>query len=172
MDYNKLHRPWYAIMIFFITMAFISGCGKKDKQNIENTFYVELVDFSNDSLKNSLGERLFGKVSFFKNNRMETLSMNFVTEEYDRMHYYRNAAELEKEIKDGARKIRIVFMGNYSPDSISYALQKYTYHNGQWQKISDMGAVKATNFHEKARQFAIKEYSRQIANVVFEYSYN
>lgn len=168
MDFKKS-----LLICFFMTVIiFISGCNEQDKTNINNTFYIDLVNFNNDSLKQSVSEKLFGKVSFHKDNTIEIVSINYVDEYHSDMHFFKNVAELKKDIKPETKKIRIEFGGEYTPDSISYSLQKYTYRDKQWKKTSDMGFIKATNTYYRARQFSVDQYGKQISKNVVEYSYN
>jgi hypothetical protein len=169
MDFKKS----FLFFIFFITFfIFITGCSEQEKSNVNNTYYIELVNFNHDSLKQSVAEKLFGKVAFYKNNTLEVLSVNYLMEDYPDMHFFKNAAELTNDIKPETRKIRIEFGGTYTPDSISYSLQKYSYRDKKWIKTSDMGFIKATNTYYRAKQFSVDQYGKQISKNTVEYSYN
>ncbi len=168
MDFKKL----YVFITGLICFAFFTACNNNDKSTVDNTFYVELVNFSKDSLKQKISENLFGKVSYYKNNELKIMSLNFVTEDYPDMHYFKQVIELDKNIKENTKKIRMEFKGNYTPDSISYSLQKYIYSNKAWKKYSDMDFIKATNTYYKAKQFAIVEYGKKLVNSLVLYSYN
>ena len=88
------------------------------------------------------------------------------------MHFFKSTATIDKAVKADTKKIKIEFSGNYSMDSISYSLQKYTYNNKQWVKTSDMGIVKATSTYKKESFFIIKDFGNQIINNTVVYSYN
>ena len=171
MDYKKILKFYFLIISFFCLICFI-GCSEKEKNTTENTFYVELVNFTNDSLKQSTSQNIFGKVSYYQNDKLQILSLNYVNEEFTKLHYYKSVDELKKEVKTDTKKIRIEFGGVYTPDSISYSLQKFIYRNKQWVKISDMGYVKSTNTYYREKQFAIKEYGVKIMNNVAIYTYD
>jgi len=168
MDYKKC-----MLFSFFIgCVFFITACSDQGKSNENNTFYIELVNFNHDSLKQNLSEKLFGKVSFYTNNTIEILSENYLDKDYPDMHFFKNISALPNDIKPETRKIRIEFEGTYTADSISYSLQKYAYRNNQWKKTSDMGFIKATNTYFRAKQFSVDQYGKQISKNVVEYSYN
>ena len=148
----------------------LTGCSEKSK-HASNTFYIELINF-NDSLRNFISANSFGKVAFYKNNKMEILSQNFMTEEYPGMHYLEAIPSDWKNIETGENKIRVEFVGNYSIDSIRYSLQKYKYSNNQWNKVSDLGVLKAVTTFKKAKQFSINEFGKQIVGTVAEYTFH
>lgn len=164
-------RILFPVTLFFCFL-FFESCNDKEKNNTDNTFYVELVNFSNDSLLKKTQESLFGKVSYYQNNELKIISVNYITEDHPDMHFFRNAAELQKDIKESTRKIRMEFKGNYTPDSISYSLQKFIYSNNSWKRTSDMGTLRATNSYQKAKEFAVVEYGKQLMNSLVLYSYN
>ena len=168
MDFKKFFFLFSLVAVFL----FFIGCLEQQKNNTENTYYVDLVNFNNDSLKQNLSEKIFGKVSFYRNDKLEILSVNYVTENFTKMHFFKNVAELEKKINPETKKIRIEFGGTFTRDSITYSLQKFTYRNNQWIKTSDMGFIKAINTHMRAKQFAVDQFAKQILNEVVVYSYN
>ena len=169
MDFKK---SYLFITAFTATILFFTSCLDKEKSNTDNTFYIELVNFNNDSLKQKVSEKIFGKVSYYKNKELQIISVNYLTEDYPDLHFYKNAAELEKEIKPETKKIRIEFGGIYTPDSIKYSLQKFIYRDKQWKKTSDMGFITGTNTHYRTKQFAIDQYGKQILNNIVTYTYN
>jgi len=171
MDYNMIGR-YFTGLIITCTLLFLTGCSGKDKSNIENTYYIELDNFTNDSLKQSVAQNIFGKVSYYKNKELKILSLNYVTEDYPDMHYFQNAEALTNEIKPGTKKVKITFSGEFTADSISYSLQKFTYKTNVWDKISDMGLIKERNSYKKSNQFAIQEFAIQIVNNTVVYTYN
>lgn len=166
MDFKKLLFP------IVLSCFLFTACNESSKANTDNTFYVELVNFSNDSLKQKLSQDLFGKVSYYQNGHLKIISVNYITEEHPDMHYFMQSSIDDKNIKANSKKIRVEFTGNYTADSISYSLQKYVYTNNAWKKYSDMGILKATNSYQKAKEFAIDEYGKQLVNSVVLYSYN
>lgn len=172
MDFKKLYYSFTFLVITSLAVLFFIGCSDKTKNNTDNTYYIELVNFTNDSLKQNVSENIFGKVSYYKNKELFILSLNYVTADFPNMHYFENAEALKKNITPGTKKIRIEFAGEYTVDSIRYALQKYTYTDKQWVKTSDMGFIKATTTYKKAKQFAIREFGRQIVNNTVTYTYN
>ena len=119
-----------------------------------------------------LQKEIFGKVSYYQNNKLEILSLNYLTDDFPQMHYYKNAAELGADIKPETRKIRVEFGGIFTNDSITYSLQKFVYRDKQWKKTSDMGFMKATNTHYREKQFAVDQFGKQILNNVVTYTYN
>lgn len=169
MDFKKLKSLSVYITV---VLLFMTGCDQKEKTNTNNTFYIELVNFNNDSLKQSISEKLFGKVSFYKNNKLEILSENYLTEDYPDMHFIKNAEELTKDIKPETKKIKVTFTGNYSPDSIKYSMKKYIYRDKQWKQTYDLGIVTANNTHFRTRQFAIDQYGKQLSSSIIAYTYD
>ena len=169
MAFKKLYLFFAA---FTLTVLFFANCSDQEKSNTDNTYYVDLVNFNHDSLKQNVSEKIFGKVSFYRDDKLEIVSQNYITEDLSKMHFYKNIAELGKEIKPETKKIRIEFGGIFTRDSITYSLQKFVYHDKQWKKTSDMGFVKGTNTHYRTKQFAIDQYGKQILNNIVTYSYN
>ncbi|MFM6925301.1 MAG: hypothetical protein ACKOU7_07335 [Ferruginibacter sp.] len=168
MDFKKICFPF----ILFGFLVFFTACSEKDKVNIENTYYVELVNFTKDSLQKKLSEGIFGKVSFYKDRKLNILSVNYVIDIFPDMHFFKPVSLLDKNIEENTRKIKVELKDSYSADSISYSLQKYRYTNGAWKKYSDMGFIKAVNSDKDSRQYAIDEYSTQIIKNLVEYTYN
>ncbi len=156
----------------FIAFVLFAGCADQEKSNIDNTYYVELVNFNHDSLKQSVSEKLFGKVSYYKNNELQIVSVNYMTDYYPDMHFYKNATELKNKIKPETKKIRIEFGGIFTRDSIEYSLQKFIYRDDQWIKTSDMGFIKATNTYSRTKEFAVDQFGKQILNNTVTYTYN
>lgn len=171
MDFNKLYNFFTGLFITGFTVLLFISCSDKEKGNTGNTFYIDLVNFTNDSLEQIVAENIFGKVSYYKNNKLEILSLNYVTEDFPEMHYFKNAEILEKNVMDDTRKIRIEFKGNFSLDSIKYSLQKYKYKNKQWVKTSDMGEIRDTKKFVQPENI-INEFVRLIVLNTVEYSYN
>jgi len=164
-----------SFFIFFsvlVIILFSSGCSNEEKMNTTNTFYIELVNFNHDSLKQNVSQKLFGKASYYKNSKLEIVSLNYLIEDESTMHYYKNVGELGNEIKPETKKIRIEFGGKFTNDSITYSLQKFLYRGKQWKKTSDMGFIKGTNTYYRAKMFAVDQYGSQILNNVVLYSYN
>lgn len=172
MNFKILRKALSGIILFCFTAILFIGCVENEKGNTDNTFFIELVNFTNDSLKQNIEENMFGKVSFYKNDKLEILSMNYVTEDFPDMHFYKNVSVLDSEIKAETKKIKIEFSGDYSIDSIKYSLQKFVFRNKEWKKISDMGILKGTTTYKKAKEYAIKEFGKQIVNNAVLYSYN
>jgi hypothetical protein len=170
MGFKKSYKYFTGLMAISSILFFVNGCSEEKKNNTENTYYVELVNFTKDSLKQAVSNNLFGKVAYYKNKKLEILSLNYVTEDYPDMHYFYNAEELRKEeIEPETKKIRIEFGGEYTVDSISYSLQKFRYRNNQWFKTSDMGFITARNSY---KNFIIQEFATQIMNNTVLYTYD
>jgi hypothetical protein len=169
MDFKKSYLFFSA---FAVIVLFFVSCSDQDKSNTDNTYYIELVNFNNDSLKQNVSEKIFGKVSFYRNDKQEIVSANYITEEFSKMHFYKNAEELGKEIKPETKKIRVEFDGKFTNDSITYSLQKFIYRDKNWIKTSDMGFIKGVNTYNRARQFAVDQFGKQILNNIVTYTYN
>jgi hypothetical protein len=168
MDYKIFYRRVvFVVLVSFIAITY-QGCGEKDKIDISNTFFVELVNF-NDSVRNQVINSIVGKVSYFKNNKLQVVSLNYIDERYPDMHYFKNINDQEAN-QVGARKIRVELRGDYSADSTSYSIQRFKYENDAWVKISDMGFIKATvDTRKKAFAESLKEDElpvRQLVNQV------
>lgn len=169
MDFKKTHIVFSVLLLFIF---FLIGCSDKEKNNTDNTYYVELVNFNNDSLKKNVSEKLFGKASYYKNEKLEIISINYLTEFPEDIHYFKSAAELDKEIKPETKKIRLEFGGAFTSDSITYSLQKFVYQDKQWKKTSDMGFIKAINNTVRTKEFAVDQYGKHILKNIVEYTYN
>lgn len=168
MDYK--FKGILGIVYLYFCILFFLGCSSNDDKST-NTFYIELVNFT-DSLKTYVSNNTFGKVAFYKNNRIEVLSRNYMTEKYDLMHYLNGIEAIGNKIEPGTQKIRVEFIGAYSVDSIKYSLQKYRYLNNKWIKVSDMGVLKAETTYKKAKEFSIPEFGNQIIITTVEYTFN
>jgi len=169
MDFKKSLLYFFSLIVLVVCL---NSCSEQERNNINNTYYIELVNFNHDSLKQNVSDKIFGKVSFYKNDKLEIVSVNYIDEDFPKMHFFKNAEELGKEIKPETKKIRVEFGGIFTNDSITYSLQKYSYRNKQWIKTSDIGFVKGTNSYFRAKQFAVDQYGKQILNNVVAYTYN
>jgi len=170
MDYRILcSRLKYGTLICLLIFVFFS-CSEKEKSNVSNTYYVELVNFR-DSIKDHIANNIFGKVSFFKNNQLQIVSVNYINDDYPDMHYYKSIEDTEAK-QPGSKKVRIELKGNYTADSTLYSIQRFKYENDSWVKISDMGFIKATAetwksaFAEptKNNELPIKQLGSQVIN--------
>lgn len=169
MDFKKFYL-FFTSIIF--TVIFFTSCSETDKSKTDNTYYIELINFNNDSLKQDVSEKLFGKASYYKNNELQIISVNYLTDDYPDIHYYKNAAELKNEIKPETKKIHIEFGGVFTMDSIKYSLQKFVYRDKQWKKISDMGYIKSINNYFKTMKYTIDQFGKEILNNTVTYTYN
>lgn len=159
------------IPIVFCCFFMNYGCNNKVKNNLQNTYYVELVNCNFDSLRQSVSNNIFGKVSYYKNKKLQILSINYVTDNLpDEMHYFNNVDQLNKNIEEGTKKIQIGFTGPFSYDSVEYSLQKYVYTNRQWKKISDMGIVKTVSLFVQPVN-KLNELTEGIVSNIVQYSY-
>lgn len=171
MGFKKNFNSLVCLIIIIIAIFFLTSCSDKEKEKITNTFYVELMNFKEDSIRQNVSRNIFGKVSFYRNSKLEILSMNYVTDEFPEMHYFRNIEELKKEINEGVRKIRVEYAAGSTLDSIRFSLQKFIYHNKQWVKTSDMGFIKITSTYKEMSNI-INDYGTQVVNNIVLYSYN
>ena len=172
MDYNKIAIK---TCVFFIGLLFLFaiGCSNEQKINTGNTYYVEIVNGA-DSLKQQLLAEIIGKTSYYKNNKLQIISLNYVTEDYPDMHYFKSAQELTPPIKKGVKKIRIEFAGNMTNDSTLYSIQKFTYNDDQWKKVSDLGFIKAYNRNirvEKTAIFEPNDLAKEIIPIIVSTTY-
>ncbi|MBK8522581.1 MAG: hypothetical protein WAT20_06595 [Ferruginibacter sp.] len=169
MDFKKSYLFLSALVAVIL---FFESCSDQKKNNIDNTYYIELVNFNHDSLKNDVSAKLFGKASFYKNKELQILSVNYLTEDYPDIHFYKNASELTNEIKPETKKIRIEFGGVFTLDSIKYSLQKFVYRDKQWKKTSDMGFITAINTYFKTSQYTVDQFGKEILYNTITYTYN
>ncbi len=170
MVYN-LNRMKNIIIVSVISLLFFIGCSNEKDNKIENTFYIELVNFTFDSLRTSIENNIFGKVTFYRDGKLEIVSENYVTENLPETHNFYNAAGLQNKIKEGTKKIRIEFSGDFSYDTVAYSLQKYKFSKKQWVKTSDMGVLKSfTRMVDP--EYQIKDLGKKIIINTVEYSYN
>ena len=171
MVFKKLYIFFSSLMFTCFTVLFFIGCSETEKSNTDNTFYIELVNFSTDSLKQNISNNIFGKAAFYKKDKLEILSINYLTEDYKKIHYYKNAEELKENIKPNTKKIRIESKGEFLYDSIKYSLQKFIYTDKHWIKISDMGVLKETKKFVQPQNI-LDEFVRVIVLNTVEYSFN
>jgi hypothetical protein len=165
-------KRYYSIVSAAVLFLWcICGCSQKKRATVYNTFYVQYVNLAADSFTTALASKTFGKVSFYKDGKLEVLSQNYLTEDYPQMHFYADAAELGDMVTDGARKIRIEFKGVFSLDSVEYSMQKYQYSARGWKKISDMGDFKLRKKFVQPKNI-IADYVQEIVNNLVEYTYN
>ena len=78
MVFKQLYYFFIGLICTGFTVLFFIACSDNKKNNINNTFYIELVNFSNDSLKQNIANNIFGKVAFYKKNKLEILSVNYL----------------------------------------------------------------------------------------------
>jgi hypothetical protein len=151
-------------------VAVFNSCSRNgEKKDIENTYYVDLVNFKKDSLENAVSNSLFGKVAYYKDNELKVMSLNYETGEYPNMHYFNSAAALGTDIEPETKKIRIELGTDNFPDSVGYSLQKFSYRNKQWVKTSDMGFITARTDYKK---YIIEEFARQIMYNTILYTFD
>ncbi len=169
MDYRNFIKIYFCLLVFGILI--ITGCNSnKSDDNLGETYYVELLNF-NDSLKQNISSNIFGKVTYFKNEKLQLISVNFITEKYPDMHNFKSIDLTGKNIITGTKKIQLEFKGEYSIHSIKFSMQKFSYENNNWKKISDMGVLSVNTTYKRAKMNAIEEFSKQIANNIAHYSY-
>ncbi len=166
MDYKKVKK----IIITIAGIILFNGCTDTTSSDKPTSYYIEFVNF-NDSLERYISSNIFGKVAFYKDNKLEVISINYISDVSSDMHYFKNIKEAGEEVTFESKKIRVEFFGNYNVDSIRYSLQKYNYKNSEWNKISDIGILKGFTTYKKAKEFAIKEFGTQIINNIAAYSY-
>lgn len=168
MVFKILYKPGVKLVVLFCLLIFTAGCSNDGKNS--NTFCVELVNFKYDTLKRAVSDKIFGKASFYKNDKLEIVSSNYITGDVKDPHYFQNFEAPESKIENGAKKIRVELAGDYSIDSIKYSLQKFIYKNDAWQKISDMGFIKAQRTTQQER-FVINDFAGHIQRNVVMYTY-
>jgi len=161
----------FTYTILLVSITTFCACSNDKESTIDNTFYVELVNFKYDSLKQALNGGFNGKVSFYKNDKLEILSENYVTDDLPEFHYFKNTDLLDKKVKEGTKKIRVEFKNDFVLDSIKYSLQKYIFKADKWVKTSDMGDIRDFRKYEQPR-YIIEEYVRVMVINIVEYSYN
>lgn len=140
MDYKKNITMICSGILFFGYLFF--GCSDNKKMTADNTYYVDVV-CSFDSLQKKVVAGITGKTSYYKNNKLQILSMNYVTEDHPDMHYFENITTSKQPVKEGTRKIVLTITGNFTYDSTFYSIEKYNYNNEKWNKTSDMGLIQA-----------------------------
>jgi len=130
------------IFTCFLVLLIICGCGNKHDNKDKDTYYVEFTN-CNDSLLSLLNKEMNGKFSFYKDNRLNILSLNYLTTNQPDMHFYKTMGELPPSVQDGTKKIKVDFSGNLTNDSTYYSIQRYRYENKEWKKVSDLGMIQA-----------------------------
>lgn len=130
---------------FLVTIIFaVIGCSEKKKwgENVKNTYYIEF-SVDNDSLKNSLIKYIDGKTTFHLGKKLEIVPVTYLTETHPDIHYFKSIDNLSKEIPKGTKKISLKVTGNLSTDSTFYSIPRFMYDGTKWNKISDIGEIKA-----------------------------
>ena len=164
MDFSK--GVTRSLLLCLLATAVINSCsGNKERKAI--VFYIEPIGFE-DSLNTIISKGIIGKAAFYKDNKLQIISQNFLTEEYPGMHYLDGLPAGERGIEEGSRKIRAEVTGVPSHNLVLYSLQKYVYKSGKWVKISDMGVMKATS-NEKTVYF--RDLGKQIINMIVTYTF-
>ena len=173
MDYKRIIKYSTVTIFILVTGIIFSRCSDKEKMNTGNTYYIELVNCT-DSLKQKIEEGIVGKVSYYKDHRLQIMSLNYVTDDYPDMHYFKSITESGQTIKKGTLKIKIEFSGSFTIDSTFYSIQKFKYNNGEWKKFSDMGVIKATSMFTSVQNtdlFRYKEFPNQVVQNVVSGTY-
>lgn len=147
MDYNKYtYRP-LLVAVTAILLLMAAGCGGQEKQqkmNVNNTCYIE-IDNTIDTIRKILGQNFFGKTSFYKKDKLEIRSLNYLGDEvYPDMVFYKPMSEIGKDTPQNTRKLKIELAGNYTVDSTYFSITQYHYKGKEWKKFSDQGWMKAT----------------------------
>lgn len=168
MDYRNVMK--ISIIIICSGVILFNSCSDNIRSDKPTNYYLEFVNF-NDSLERYISSNILGKVAFYKNNKIEVISTNYITDLTSEMHYFKSINEVDGEVTLGTKKIRIEFFGDYNIDSIKYSLQKYNYKNSGWSKISDLGTLKGFTTYKRAKEFAIKEFGNQIIKNIAAYTY-
>lgn len=148
------------------------GCSDKEKMNTENSYYIDLVNFTKDSLKQQVAEALIGKVSFSQKRKTRNFIFELCGERLSGYALFYCSNWSQRRDKAGNKKIEIKFEGEYSIDSITYSLSKFIYNDKKWVVTSSMKLIKATTTYKKAKEFSVKEYGKQIVNNTVLYTYN
>jgi hypothetical protein len=142
MDYKN--NPLLRILFFAFLLTVMHACneGVQKEKNIISVYYVDILN-GEDSIKTGLAARVFGKVSFYKNDRITLVSKNYMTEVFPESHAYEPVNLLPAKIEPGTKKITVEFSGNFTVDSTYYAVRQFVYDKDKWNKVSDMGFIKA-----------------------------
>jgi len=152
------------IIAFLFVLISVSGCTNKQDKKDKDTYYVEFTN-CNDSLLYLLNTEVNGKVSFYKDNRLNILSLNYLTGNYPDMHFYRSAVELPAAVPDGTKKIKVDFAGNLTNDSTYYSIQRFLFDKKEWKKVSDLGMIQAITRIPRTKKtdpFNYMDLSRQV----------
>ncbi|MBL0145976.1 MAG: hypothetical protein IPP48_09595 [Chitinophagaceae bacterium] len=128
------------ISSLIVLISFIGCTDNSDKETINNTFYIEVVNTA-DSIKKAIENGLVGKTSFRQQSELKIVSKEYMTEHTPDMHYYNSVVNLDKKIKEGSVKIIIDLQNNYVKDTVIFSMPKYKYSNNEWKKISDLGII-------------------------------
>lgn len=170
MDYKKI-IVLFPLVCCLAFVVMVSSCGNNDKSamNPGNTCYVEIIN-TIDTIKTILGNNIYGKATFFKNNELNIRSLNYLTEPEEGINYYRAITDLGKDTPANTRKLVIELAGNYTIDSTFYSVREFKYSSKKWNKVSDQGFIKATlESTSRAGTDSIRfwQLGYQISNTVF-----
>ncbi len=159
-------------LFFFLIAIYLCSCDEKSEPDTKDIFYIDYIN-STDSLHKRLDERTNGKVSYYKDNKLNIISLNYVTDKHPGMHYFRSIKELPAAIPEGSQKIRVEFSGNLTKDSTFYSIQRFKFKNKEWNKTGDMGTIRAESISRSTtnRNFSHWELSEQVIKTIVEYTY-
>ena len=150
MGFDRLIKRIFTLFLCLIGgIVLLTGCRGEKKVDPGNIYHIELKN-SSDSFKHAFESRIVGKASFHKNNKLEVLSTNYITEEYPDIHYFKSMAEIGKEPMEGTKKIQVELAGNLTIDSTFYYMVHFQYRDKQWIKTSDVGFIHAFSTNRMA----------------------
>jgi len=156
---NKL----FFVFVFFCIV--FSAC-KESKQNKQNTYYVDYV-CKNDTMLDLLKKGTSGKVSYYdKENKLQIIPINYMTEDHPDTHYFQVADELPAKPELNTMKYEIIFNESMINDSMAYSFKKYIYTEKGWEARSNMGILKVFNYPSHRDKVLKVVKKRVVANVL------
>ena len=134
----------YTVIITFSLLSLIifNKCSDAGKEQNGTTYYIEIKN-SNDSIKQRFMANITRYASYFENNQLKIMAVDYITGEHPDIHYYKPIDELNKAVDNGTLKILLTFKGNFTLDSTYYSIERFKYSKEQWTKFSDLGFIKA-----------------------------
>ena len=142
MGYKIVYR-YTVIITFSLFILFIfNKCSDAVNKKNGTIYYIEIKN-CNDSIKQRFMDNITRYISYFENNQLKTMAVDYVTGEHPDIHYYKPVDELNKAFDNGTLKIEVTFKGNFTLDSTYYSIERFKYTKEQWTKVSDLGFIKA-----------------------------
>ena len=142
MGYKIISNYTSIITFSLLILIFFNKCSDAGKEQNGTTYYIEIKN-GNDSIKERFMGNITRYVSYFENNQLKIMAVDYVTGEHPDIHYYKPIDELNKTVDNGTLKIEVTFKGNFTVDSTYYSIERFKYTKEQWTKVSDLGFIKA-----------------------------